>query len=446
MLTAIVSPRPDVAASIWLLHLRWVAVFGQLLTVSVVSYYFGEQLASAPLFVLVGVTAATNVVYGVWLRDESHHADFSDDDFVQLKTIVVFGLMAVDLVTLTGMLYFSGGVDNPFSAFYFVNLAVAGIILRPRWAWSLAVIAVLGFCLLMIWHVPLEALHASDSDEQTRTRHIGGLVSFVTCASVITFFVTSTAEELVRRERQLREVEEEQSRGRQLDALSTLAAGAAHELATPMSTVMLIARELQHHLENVDVPDSVRNDLKLIDSELRLCRSILSRMRSAAGDHSSEQWGKKTLGELIDVVLEGIREPHRVEIADVPEEVENALLWLPCEAVAQAIRNLIHNGLDASDHEATVDVKVRLSEETIFFDIHDQGEGMSPATLDRIGQPFFTTKEPGRGMGLGLFLTRNVIQRLGGTLRFESTLGSGTIAHLQLPRAPHTTHTSVSRG
>ena len=451
----VAAGRPEVATSVWLLQLRWFAVVGQLITISVAGFFFLEQLPVEPLLVLVGFTAATNIVYGVWLRGETLESVSrssqslemntpSDRAYVpkvvgvgyssKLKIRVATGLMILDLITLTTMLHFSGGIENPFAAFYFVNLAVAGVVLSPRWAWILASLAVVGFASLLFSYVPLDFLQATESSGALGVQHFGAFIAFSTCASVVTYFVTSTAAELTNRERELRIAQAEQARGRQLESLSTLAAGAAHELATPMSTVLLIARELQHHLENVNVPESVRRDLQVIDSELRHCRAILSRMRSAAGDHAGEQWQETTVGELLDVVLEGIREPHRVDISPETERFEDEKLWLPSEAIAQTIRNLIHNGLDASPEETSVLVDLRIEEQNLVTRVQDWGDGMPEDVLERIGQPFFTTKEPGRGMGLGLFLSGNVIRRLGGQLDFESRPGKGTLAIVRLPR------------
>jgi two-component system, sensor histidine kinase RegB len=457
LLGALPSMRPDVATSVWLLHLRWFAVVGQLVTISAAGFYFVQQLPVQTLLVLVGFTAATNVVYAVWLRGETAESVFQSNRLDQesfdqeladslyvppvagvgysatIKMRVAAGLMLLDLVTLTAMLHFSGGVDNPFAAFFFVNLAVAGVMLQPRWAWVLTVIAVLAFATLLFSYVPLKFLSENDPTGALGVQHLGAFIAFSTCASVVTYFVTSTAEELTRRERELRLTQAEQARGRQRESLSTLAAGAAHELATPMSTVLLVARELQHHLEDIAVPESVRRDLQLIDSELRHCRAILARMRSAAGDHASEQWQQTTVGELLDTVLEGIREPHRVDISPETDRVEDHTLWLPSEAVAQAIRNLIHNGLDASPESTSVLVDLSIESNWLLVRTQDWGEGMPEDVLDRIGQPFFTTKEPGRGMGLGLFLSGNVIRRLGGTLEFSSQPGKGTTALVRLP-------------
>ena len=244
--------------------------------------------------------------------------------------------------------------------------------------------------------------------------------------------MTRTAGLLRRRERQLRERERASAADRRLEALTTLAAGAAHELATPLSTIDVIARELTRHLDDVDKPATVDEDLQLIDQQLDLCRHILQRMRGAAGDSMAHRWQKTTVGDLIDATLEGVRDPHRVDVVDGADVVERQTLWVPQEAVAQAIRNLIHNGLDASGVDGRVRVESMLVDEDVRIVVTDEGEGMDDETLGRVGDPFFTTKEPGRGIGLGLYLARNVVSQLGGALDFQSQPQQGTSAVVTL--------------
>jgi two-component system sensor histidine kinase RegB len=164
-----------------------------------------------------------------------------------------------------------------------------------------------------------------------------------------------------------------------------------------------------------------------------MCRQILQRMRSAAGDSMAHRWDRTTVGELIDTTLEGIRDPHRVDVNDGSEAVENQTLWVPREAVAQAVRNLIHNGLDASGDSGRVRLEPKLIGEKLQLSVLDSGQGMTDEVLGRASDPFFTTKEPGRGIGLGLFLTRNVISQLGGELDIRSTPGKGTEAVVTIP-------------
>lgn len=450
----IIAPAP-LGSSTWLLHLRSFAVAGQLITVLAAGFLAEVQLPYMPLLLLVALTAFTNVIYGIWLhtlapedrfardsaaawqiasdaRSGPHSSDVHPADESALLHGVALALMLLDLVTLTAMLYFSGGAGNPFSFFYFVNLAVGGVMIRPKAAWSLTVTAIAGYTYLLFDSVPVKGLD-SFTPNGLDLRTGGLMLAFATCSSVVTYFVTRTAGELKNRERQLLRAQAAQAASHRLEGLTTLAAGAAHELATPLSTIDVVVRELSRHLEDCDKPESVDTDLRLIDGQLEMCRQILQRMRSAAGDSMAHRWDRTTVGDLIDTTLEGIRDPHRVDVMDGTQTVENQSLWVPQEAVAQAIRNLIHNGLDASGESGRVRVEPRLVGELLQISVRDSGQGMSQEVLGRASDPFFTTKEPGRGIGLGLFLTRNVISQLGGQLEFHSSLGQGTEAIVCLP-------------
>ncbi len=430
-------PLPFIATvhlgtSAWLLRLRWFAVFGQLATVFVAAR-FGGDLPWMPLLGLIGLTAISNALYGLWLHraNKGRQPIVSSDRVAQADKIAT-ALMMLDLVTLTAMLYFSGGIDNPFSLFYFVNLAVGGVILRPRWAWALTAMAILGCGLLIYASLPIPGLIPHRRPDLS-LHTLGLFIAYATCGSVVTHFVTRTAAELTRSERLLSETQAKHQRVIRLEGLTTLAAGAAHELATPLSTIDVIARELGRHLQDCETPASVREDVRLIDEQLEICRQILRRMRVAVGDSMADSWDRTTVGDLIDCALEGVRDPHRVDVNDGPESVERQPLWIPQEAVAQAIRNLIHNGLDASGPKGRVTLHASVHASNVEFRIRDSGRGMSSEELGRAGEPFYTTKEPGRGMGLGLFLTRNVVSRLGGWLDFESIPGRGTEAIVTLP-------------
>ena len=426
-------------SSRWLLHLRTFAVVGQLLTILAAGLLTSVQLPYLPLLVLVGLTAVTNLFYGLWLRRALSREDAQLDQSGEpdLAHAVSLGLMMLDLLTLTAMLYFSGGTDNPFSFFYFVNLAVGGVMIRPRAAWSLTALAIAGYVFLLQYSIPIQDISTRQTTGGMELRTVGLMLAFATCSTVVTYFVTRTAGELKRRELQLRQTQAEQAASHRLEGLTTLAAGAAHELATPLSTIDVIVRELSRHLEGVPKPETVDTDLDLIDGQLAMCKQILQRMRSAAGDSMAQRWDQTTVGDLIDTTLEGIRDPHRVDVLDGPDLVENQSLWVPQEAVAQAIRNLIHNGLDASGDGGRVQVEPRIVSGRLQISVSDSGDGMTTEVMDRAGDPFFTTKEPGRGIGLGLFLTRNVISQLGGEINFRSKPGQGTRATVALPLGNH---------
>ena len=428
-----VHSHPTFDTAIWLLQLRWVAVAGQLLTIAVVYWVLKVQLPWLGLISLIGITATTNLAYFIWLtylrRDGLQRTD-------RLPTHqVVAGLMLLDMLVLTGMLLISSGAANPFALFYFVNIAVAGAILTPGWAIGLWFITVAGITLLLTYSWPLFYLDgtlALSDTEAWSIRKAGYLVSFTTCGGVITYFITVLTGELKQRELQLQAAEDDRIRSRQLEALGTLAAGAGHELATPLSTIAVVAKELGRNLEKYEVPPSIKQDVGLIRSELENCRRILEGMRSAAGEAAGERFDCIDIQSFIDEILVGIRQSNLIQIS-IADNIRTVKNLLPIQATAQAIRNLVQNALDASQPGAQVQLDAELLASNWRIKIVDRGDGMAPEVLKRTGEPFFTTKEPGRGMGLGLYLTRNVLRRLNGTLNFSSRVGHGTTAEVILP-------------
>jgi two-component system sensor histidine kinase RegB len=138
------------------------------------------------------------------------------------------------------------------------------------------------------------------------------------------------------------------------------------------------------------------------------------------------------LEELVEESLAGLRQRERIRVSLAPRDRQRQLL-APLQGLALALRNVLQNALDASEAFLMVDLRFIPDGGRLRIEVRDRGAGMSPATLAQAAEPFFTTKEPGRGMGLGLFLTRGVIDRLGGDLKIDSTLGRGTTVTMLLP-------------
>ncbi len=427
-----VHSHPTLETAIWFLQLRWVAVAGQLVTMAAVQWILRIQLPLSGLLIFIGVTATSNVAYDLWLRHLRRRGMQESDRLPSYQ--IVSSLMLVDIAVLTGMLYLTGGLTNPFALFYFVNIAVAGAILAPVWAWVIWVEAVLGVTILLISSQPLAELNSGNlqaTDEWTIPK-LGYLVSFATCGGVITYFVTVLTGELKQRELALKDAEDARVRNRQLEGLTTLAAGAAHELASPLSTIAVVAKELSRGLEKHGVPEAAMKDVRLIRSELDRCRQILDRMTSTAGEAAGERLREIAMHEFLDETILGLREPQRVRVV-VSESAEVRKNLLPVQATAQAVRNLVQNALDASQSGAEITIQAETQPGLWRILVMDRGGGMTAEVLARVGEPFFTTKEPGRGMGLGLYLTQNVLRRLDGQLKFTSRSGQGTTAEILLP-------------
>jgi two-component system sensor histidine kinase RegB len=130
--------------------------------------------------------------------------------------------------------------------------------------------------------------------------------------------------------------------------------------------------------------------------------------------------------------MSGVREHPQVRV-DLDEDAATTVIDVPPRAIAQALRSVITNAQDASPWDRAVVIGARRSRDNLHIEVRDRGRGMSQETLARLGEPFFTTKEPGHGMGLGLFLTRAVLDKLGGSISIESEPGQGTRVEVSVP-------------
>ncbi|MEE2643263.1 MAG: ATP-binding protein [Planctomycetota bacterium] len=435
-------PRREVVHADWLIKLRWVAVTGQFLTILVVDSILQIRLELLSLAVLLSVTAVSNFLLELWHRRflRTHGNEMAAGEINFILGLV----MTLDQLSLTSLLYWTGGPTNPFCFFFFVNLSLSAFVLTGAWPWSLNVLSVLCFFLLLYTHVPVASLEVGKAFEPIRSSgrtslpQLGTLMAFATCSAVIVYFVTRLTSENRKQAEGLRKAEAREAQTEKLQALGTLAAGAAHELSTPLSTISVVINEVEQLLLSESASSEIREDVVLIQDELDRCRGILTKMSAEAGQTAGELTRAMSVGMLADYVIAEL--PIRLKYELVLSEADAAEeLVVPPKGIAIAIGGIIKNAFDAQIGSAeesiriTIGVSQRSRKRELVWQVQDQGEGMTPDVLKRVREPFFTTKEPGQGMGLGVFLAHSTIERLGGSLKFDSEPGVGTTATIYLP-------------
>ncbi|HEY6879962.1 MAG TPA: ATP-binding protein, partial [Polyangiales bacterium] len=303
--------------------------------------------------------------------------------------------------------------------------ALAAVVLRPPYAWALAALAAACFGALFLLPAGGGGHEHMHHHGQAMDLHLQGMwVAFAVAAFVIAYFVTRVTRDLEEQRLQVASAQARALRSEKLASLATLAAGAAHELATPLATIAVVAKELERELRE----GQSAQDARLIRDEVERCKYILEQMATDAGESAGEAFTRARASELIDKSLEGLHERERVAIA----LVQDSTLRVPTTVLARALRGLVRNALQASSGEVTLRVEERADE--VMIDIRDHGVGMAPEVLANVGEPFFTTKPTGQGMGLGVFLARALCDRLGGRLELSSVLGEGTTVRVVLPR------------
>ncbi len=400
----------------WLRNLRWVAVVGQTLTVLTVRFLLDVKLELTYLLAVIGFEFLLN---GAALYRERRQWELGE---LELASWV-----ALDLAAFAALLFATGGPENPFSFFFVVHVAMAALTLSPPLAWGLVALSVATYGSLLVWRLPFPV-----REDAVLLRH-GSWTAYALGASCVVYFVLRARAALAKREQLLAEQRELRLQAERLSSLGTLAAGAAHELANPLGTIAVVSKELEHELRTSDNAAALQ-DMRIVRSQVERCRKILARMAHTAGEAPGEADAWIGLKALLKHTLDDLPAPERV-VLSITERAGSCEVRCPREAVAQTLRVLVDNGLDASGPGANVRVSASFDEAELAICVLDEGFGMPPEVLGHAFDPFFTTKPTGKGMGLGLFLARNVAVRLGGTLELRSRAGAGTVAELRIPAA-----------
>ena len=407
---------------VWLVRLRWFFLAGQLIAViALATWGYSRMLAWAPLCLALVVYAGSNLVLSAISRRPLPTSPAG----------VMGAVLVLDTGLLTVVLAASGGASNPFTVLYLVHITLSAVALSAAWTAAIAVLAVGGFgTLFLLTPTPMTGMH--DAAQPGFGQHLQGMwAAFVLATALTAFFVGRISRLLASQHEQIARLRELSARNARLAALTTLAAGAAHELNSPLGTIALAAHEAERHSKDLSGAESIADDLRLIKLEVDRCQDILHRMAARASE--SEPANKVvTMNELALLIADhlGEQQGERVELRTGSARPTTVL---PSPQVAQSVLALIRNALDASDAEQDVVVEVASDGTEVLIEVSDRGTGIASDVLDKVGEPFFTTKQPGEGLGLGVFLARSVIESRGGTLSVESTPGKGTRAVVRLP-------------
>ncbi len=461
--SARITLRNLIAARWVLLVLVLVVALVELLARGAVPALVGWMPSSERPWAVLLVLACWSLLNGVsvWLLAKDRASDG------------VAGLhLLIDAAALTVLFGLSGGATNPFTILYFLPITLATQV-SPRWTWALALFCLACFASLFVFvpsidempaheAVPVEqadphahhhheaspaepAIAPSDAPQPGRADeaqhehgshfagHLRGMwIAFGIAGVLMTVFVHRIALALTRQRDELVRLRQIALEDRQLAAIGTLAAGAAHELGTPLGTIKLLADELPA------MDPSERDEaLRTIREQLARCKLIVSRMASPELRVSALGVGEEAwpLGELAEEIeAQALDVPLELVIDPSAAAVETRQ---PFEVLAQLLRELVVNAAEAcrrtGDPTRGVTLTIACEGDQALLVVRDRGVGMDTETLASAFDPFFTTRPEGQGMGLGLFLARAHLRQLDGTIELDATPGQGTTAKVRFP-------------
>ncbi|MCB1418057.1 MAG: ActS/PrrB/RegB family redox-sensitive histidine kinase [Notoacmeibacter sp.] len=390
-----------------LIRLRWLAVAGQSAAVLLVHFWLGFSLPVMLCFALIGLSAWLNIFLALRFPSTFRLAEWPS-----------LGLLTFDVLQLSGLLYMTGGMTNPFVILLTAPVIVSATSLPVRMTLVLGAIVLASASILTYAHMPLPWFDGAALD--IPFLYIAGMWVAVVSSLVFTaVYAWRVADEAGKLAAALTAVELVLQREQHLSALDGLAAAAAHELGTPLATIALVAREMER-----EVPEGspLREDIELVRSQSQRCREIMQRLTSLSSE------GDRHIARMeLSVLMDEVAQPHRAfdtEIAMLPKPGPGGEpVFRRNPGILYGLGNLVENAVDFA--AARVELEWSWDAKRIWIRIADDGPGFAPEILARIGEPYTSKRHlgdrsTGGGLGLGMFIAKTLLERSGASLVFSN--------------------------
>ena len=398
-----------------IIQLRFVLISAQIVLVAGAYQWLGVSLPLVPIGIVILLSALVNLL-SIWrLR--------IDFPFTELE---IFGQLVVDVLALSVMLYYCGGSTNPFASLYLVPLVVTAVALSKGYTWLMCALVIGCYSLLVQRYQPLEM---RGDAHHLQHMHLQGMwLNFIISGLLITYMTIQIRTSLRAHSRALSKARADSARDENLVGLGMLAVGAMHELGTPLSTMSILASELKREYSD---DENLSENLDLLSGQIKLCKTRLADLMDNSGRGEMRSGATVSVERFfIDLLAHWriMRPAIHIDKANIrgPEIEICAEL-----SIEQAIINFLDNAADVSPDE--VELQVSWDKQAIDIKIHDRGPGLSDELARNVGKAFFTTKSPGKGMGIGLYLANASIERLGGNVELFSRAGGGLTIQIHLP-------------
>ena len=402
-----------------LIHLRWIAVAGQVATILLVHYGLGFALPLGGMATVLAALVALNLLSLKRLK--------------RLKPLgrnALFLALTFDALALTAQLSLSGGVTNPFTLLYLLHVILGAVLLEAWATWAIVALTSLCFLGLTSLYQPISAPGLADG-EFFRLFIIGLLIGFVIDAVLLVIFVGRINANLRGRDARLANLRQKAAEEDHIVRMGLLASGAAHELGTPLATLDVILGDWRRMPVFAAKPEMAQ-ELEDMRAEVLRCKTIVTGVLLSAGEARGGEQHVATLGAFMDEVVSDWRNSRTSDGLAYEAALPSGVAIISDSALKQVIHNVLDNAVEASPGAATI--RARVEDGYLIIVVDDEGPGFQPQTLSDFGKPYNSSK--GRaGGGLGLFLVVNVARKLGGLAQAANRPGGGARVTLTLPLA-----------
>ncbi len=417
-----------------IIRLRWIAVLGQFAALCTVAFGLGFYVPLGACLTVIALSAWLNVFLAIWYP--SRH---------RLSIPYASGLLAWDILQLAMLLFLTGGMNNPFTMLMVAPVTVSAATLPLRNTVALGLVALAAAAVLVVAHEPLP-WYPGVALELPVIYKIGAFAALCVSTTFIGLYAWRLTKESRQMSAALTATDIVLAREQKLHALDGLAAAAAHELGTPLSTIVLVTKELEH---TVKADSPLYDDIELLKTQALRCREILQKLTRHPGEEDPmharvsvramlEEAAEPYFSEKIDINISAAPATETTVPGRRQAEIERR------PGVIYGLGNIIENATEFA--KSQVDVNAEWSTAGLVISIADDGPGFRAEVMDNIGEPYVTTRpaeidsgldEDSTGLGLRFFIAKTLLERSGATVSLANrTAGrTGAIVTVSWPRA-----------
>lgn len=345
--------------------------------------------------------------------------------------------LLLDFIFATVLLAYTEGASNPLISYLLVLLAVAATLLRTLWAHLFAALAIAIHTAFLVAAIVTEE-HAQHMPN-FQLHLVGMWVTFVVSAALITTFVSRMASAIRSRELTLAKSRENEMRNEQLVAIGSLAAGTAHALGTPLSTMAVLLSELDSMDEKQLSEAGIKADIHLLRQQVLRCKHSLDQLTRFYHHSDQQQQGRMRIAAFHEAIRDYVVNIHPTANIEFVIDANCEALWIPADiTIRHALINIIENAIRAAHTQVNVRYSIDPEKSGMaLIQVQDDGDGIPASVMESKGEPFISSREG--SMGLGIFLANSTVQRHGGSIEMFNLLpsetqksGAQTLIHLPL--------------
>jgi len=415
----------------WLMILRNLILGGITCVLLLTLYALQYQLPTIPLWTIIAILWIINSIS--WYRLQKNYPVIELELFLHL---------IIDVMGITALLYYTGGAANPVAWFFLVPLIITATILPQDYTWYMVGITSICYTLLILYHIPLPDYYDMTAVSTLpapmvalQHKYIHDLYvlimwgGYLVVATFVAYFVVEMSRTIKESDQKLAQAREQALRNERLIAMGTLAASAAHEMGTPLGTIAILAGELEREYPPDKDPE-LHQKMVILREQVERCKTAFSAMSESAGELRAVSGRVMKINDYLDKVTRDWHANRKnIKFHYQLNGIEPAPDIIADHTLTHALFNVLDNAADVSPK--WVGFEASWTSELVNIKISDHGPGFPQNIIDTLGNE--PTKSNKLGMGVGLFLTRAIIERLGGWIHLGNAQHGGACIEIELP-------------